>query len=387
MSLDVRPRANLPAALLVAGAVAVTPVVVPAVHQAAPAISTVAVRPASVITDVLNNFGDLVDVGANAVVGGSLAVGFLPALTIATGAVALQQPGLGPSAFSSLIQGYFNPEHSNFTGFASYFLTNVGLQFVKLLPAPLGPSGVDPGLVGAALKNAALTIGGLFNGLPDPAAGDAAISQFFLNNPQIPSSLMYAASAVIPMAIKVVTDTVSWAAHLPGTLEATVESAIRDPGQIPGLLSNLVSGQHGLVSLFTNVLNDLATPLAALPAPFGPLGANGEVAKFVQSVLTSVQNFVATLPTPVTPKPFAAVAPVAAQAPIAPAASQAPIAPVAAQAPVAPVPSQLPVGAGPRHTPVAAVSTGKVAVAAKPKPVASTTVADPSPANGTTTAQ
>ncbi len=65
MSTDIRPCINSSVALLVAGAVAATPIVMLPVPQAGPALSTVAVRPASVITDALNIFGNLVDYGFN----------------------------------------------------------------------------------------------------------------------------------------------------------------------------------------------------------------------------------------------------------------------------------------------------------------------------------
>ena len=89
MSTDIRLHANSSVALLVAGAVAATPIVMLPVHQAAPVLSTVAVRPASAITDALNTFGDLVDYGFNAVSAPIVAINNAPAFGIAAGAVAL----------------------------------------------------------------------------------------------------------------------------------------------------------------------------------------------------------------------------------------------------------------------------------------------------------
>lgn len=304
MSTAIRPCINSSAALLVAGAVAAAPIVMLPVHQAAPALSTVAVRPASAVTDALSLFGDLVDYGFNAVTAPIVAIDNLPAFGVATGVVALQQPGLAPSALSAFLQTFANPAYP---GLARYVLLNLG-GVSAFLPAPLGPSGANPGSVSTDLMNTAATIGGLFNGLPDPTTGYAAIVSF-LNAPG-PTSVLSAATQVIPSILAATHFVVSWAAHLPATLEATAESAIRDPSQIPGLLSNLVAGVLGPTGLLAQVALNLEQPLVMLPAPIG--GSSGPLVTFVQNVVHSVSTFVGgLLPAPVTPKPFAAVAPTA----------------------------------------------------------------------------
>lgn len=310
MSTAIRPCINSSVALLVAGAVAATPIVMLPAHQAAPALSTVAVRPASSITDALNLFGDLVDFGFDVVSAPVIGIDGLPEFAIAAGVVALKHPGLAPSALSALVQLALNPAYP---GAAGFVLLN--LELVKnFLPPTLGPS------VSKDLQNSAATIGGLFTGLPDPTTGFAAMASF-LKAPG-PAQVLSAVTQVVPSALAVTHMVVSWAAHLPGTLEATVESAIRTPGQIPGLLSNLVTGVLGQTGLLANVAQNLELPLVMLPKPIG--GNTGLVATFVQNVVNGVSSFVGhLLPTPVTPKPFAAVAPSKSAAPTATAASTA----------------------------------------------------------------
>lgn len=296
MSTAIRPCINSSAALLVAGAVATAPVVVLPAHQPAPALSTVAIRPASSVTDALSLFGDLVDFGFNVVGAPVIAIDNLPEFAIAAGALALQQPGLAPSVLSAFLQSSLNPA---FPGSAGYvLLTLEGVS--AFLPPTLGPS------VSKDLKNTAATIGGLFKGLPDPTTGYAAIASF-LNAPG-PTRVLSAATQVIPSVLAATHFIVSWAAHLPATLEATAESAIRNPSQIPGLLSNLVSGVLGPTGLLAQVALNLEQPIVMLPAPIG--GSNGPVVTFVQNVVHGVSSFVGgLLPPPVVPKPFAAVAP------------------------------------------------------------------------------
>lgn len=307
MSTAIRPCINSSVALLVAGAVAATPIVILPVHQVAPVRSTVAVRPASAVTDALNILGDLVDYGLNVVSAPVIAVDNLPAFGIATGVVALEHPGLAPSALSSFVQTFANPAYP---GLARYVLINLA-GVSAFLPAPLGPSGANPGSVYTELLNTAATIGGLFKGLPNPTTGNAAIASFL--NAHGPTSVIAAVSQVIPSVLAATHFVVSWAAHLPATLEATVESAIRKPVQIPGLLSNLVAGVLGPTGLLVQVALNLETPVSLLPGPIG--GNTGLVVTFVQNVVHGVTSFVGSLlPTPVTPKPFAAVAPSAVPA-------------------------------------------------------------------------
>lgn len=302
MSTAIRPSINSTVALLVAGAVAVTPIATLPAHQAAPALSTVAVRPASAITDALNLFGNLVDFGLDAVSAPVVAINNAPAFGIAAGVVALEHPGLAPSALSALVQTLANPAYP---GLARYVLLSLG-GVSAFLPAPLGPSGANPGSVATELLNTAATIGGLFKGLPDPAAGNAAMVSFL--NAHGPTSVVSAVTQVIPSILAAARFALSWAAHLPATLEATAESAIRNPGQIPGLLSNLVAGVLGPTGLLVQVALNLETPVTLLPGPIG--GSTGLVVSFVQNVVHAVTSVVGgLLPTPVTPKPFAAVTP------------------------------------------------------------------------------
>ncbi|MUL49642.1 hypothetical protein FZI85_23670 [Mycobacterium sp. CBMA293] len=302
MSTDVRSRASLPAVLLVAGAVAATPVVVPAVHQVAPTFSTVAVRPASMITDALLSLGDLVETGVNAAGVPVLALNYLPEYLIAGGVSALQNPSLTPSVLSYLVQTYLNPAAPSF---AADLLLGIGSQLAGLLPYPLGPSGPTLGLIITDLQNTAITIGNLFTGLPSASAGSFAVQNFL--GTTVPGQLLGAASAVVPSVLNAVTYAVSWAAHLPGNVEATVESAIRNPTQIPGLLSHLINGAVGPGGVVASIVFALAQPLADLPAPIG--GPTGLVDNALTAFSGVLANLVGGLPVPVIPTPFAAVAP------------------------------------------------------------------------------
>jgi hypothetical protein len=88
--------------------------------------------------------------------------------------------------------------------------------------------------------------------------------------------------------------------YLPADLEATFESAIQDPTQIPGLVSNLV---YGLLlpsgSLFGDLLFYASRPLTTLPGPIGQAAVD-----VVNSIADGVNNLLLQLPPPITPTPF-----------------------------------------------------------------------------------
>lgn len=298
MSTVVRPHFRFSTALVVAGVVTAAPIVAAPVHHAPPVFSTVAVHPASLVTNALNNIGQLVDVGIYAVILPLDAVSDFPAFTAAAVAEALQHPSQAPSILSYLVQVYGNPAASSFI---REFLTAVPGGLAHLLPYPLGPnsSGTNPGLVATALKNTEITIGKFFAGLPNPATGATLVDGALTATPA--GQLVFSIAQVIPSVANAIAEPVSWLAHLPGVLEASVESAIRVPGQIPGLISYLV---HRASGLLTSVISDLAAPLITLPAPVGNV-----VAKAVSTVISGVSGVVDKLfPAPVTPKPFPAAA-------------------------------------------------------------------------------
>lgn len=130
----------------------------------------------------------------------------------------------------------------------------------SLLPHPLGPSAKDPGLV----NQARLAFAAAFDG----------VLKHLRNQPV--------------------------------NVEASIESAISDPRQIPGLISNLA---YGLLSPDANVglpgklLNNAVDPLTWLPAPigFGSPTAVGLTNQVWAAISDVVNRVLASLPTPVTP--------------------------------------------------------------------------------------
>lgn len=296
----VHPCTKISAVLLAAGVVVATPSIVSSPHQVPPVLSSVAVRPASVITNTLDSLGDLADVGIEAVVLPVDALTLLPLYTIAAAAEALQKPSLIPTLLSGLVQMYTNP---GVAGYPEEFISSVFGGLANLFPYPLGPKsvGTATGLLWSDLTGTEITIGKLFSGLADPTAGDQAMGNFISKT--VPGELLAAISLLIPSVAGVAAESLSWLGHLPGLLEATAESAIRNPAQIPGLLSNLVHSALGSTGLLAGVAYELAAPLTSLPAPVGTWVSN-VVKGFISGVTTILNKL---FPVPVTPKPFAAV--------------------------------------------------------------------------------
>ena len=107
-------------------------------------------------------------------------------------------------------------------------------------------------------------------------------------------------------------NTANYLGNVPVNLEATLESAIATPNQIPGLVSNLV---HGLLSpdarvgLLGQLLNNAVDPFTWLPEPIG-FGSNAAVGLANQArdaITAAVNGFLSMLPAPVTPSALPAV--------------------------------------------------------------------------------
>jgi hypothetical protein len=90
--------------------------------------------------------------------------------------------------------------------------------------------------------------------------------------------------------------------YLPADLEATFESAIQNPSEIPGLVSNLA---YGLLSPDYGLLGDLlyyaTAPLTTLPGPIGDLAT-----AIVQGISVGINDLLSLLPDPISPTPFPA---------------------------------------------------------------------------------
>jgi hypothetical protein len=91
--------------------------------------------------------------------------------------------------------------------------------------------------------------------------------------------------------------------YLPVNLEATFESALQSPSDIPGLVSNLVYGLLSPVpppsrdgSLFGDLLFYTSQPFTTLPGPIGELANNT-----VNAITDGVNGLLAQLPPPISP--------------------------------------------------------------------------------------
>jgi hypothetical protein len=101
-------------------------------------------------------------------------------------------------------------------------------------------------------------------------------------------------------------NTVNYLGYLPANLEATLESAIPTPAQIPGLVSNLVYGllsPDPQIGLFGKLLNNVVDPFTWLPAPIGySSDAMVGLAYQIRDIVAGVVNgILSVLPAPVTP--------------------------------------------------------------------------------------
>jgi hypothetical protein len=284
--------------------------------ESPPVISNVAVRPASVITDTLLTLAEVVDAVANTVMlGTDLALGLnfdwedgdfgygVPANPLFLAVAAAQNPG---SALSYLVQLYLNPADDYAFAFNytyPWLMKEVVVDaLIQRLPSPALRSALRD-----AVNGVADSINAAFSGLPDPTP--AVISMYEQYNTPA-GRLIYAVQNAIALPVTLTTALVYYVGRLPASLEATVESALQDPAEIPGLLSNLV---HRALDpdLFEGLLGSLSynllKPLMFLPAPIGETsyGAHDGLAYSVYQGLRNAANgFLSTLPAPIEPTPW-----------------------------------------------------------------------------------
>jgi hypothetical protein len=285
-----RPQTKLAAALLAAGVVSAASIVGVPENSDLPTIN-VDVANASVITDWLWNFGD-------AVYGVSTGVAILPYAAFslpfdATAAIAAaaQNPSLTPNLLSWLVQRYVNPSKDyQYYTYPGDFRFSTVETLARLLPYPLGLNVVD------AVNQITDAIGGALSGLPSAGLGESAVDAFL--NSDVGRTVK-AASYAVNAPVWVLNDTAHYLGYLPGNLEATVESAIRDPSQIPGLVSNLVYGLVSPYGLLGDVLYDVGRPFAAIPGPIGELASN-----VITAIYNGINGVLSVLPVPISPHPF-----------------------------------------------------------------------------------
>lgn len=286
---------KLAAAALAAGVVAAG-ASIGAAERVVPTIEANAV-PTSLITDALAGAGWIVDGLAASVAIPIEAVVSLPFDALTAIAISVQHPAYAPSVLSWLANRYANPAESypHYT-FPWDFKANAIGNIALGLPYPIGPSTTQLGLINSIADGIANVIGAALGGLPDPATGVAASDAFWATTPgRIVSSLNN-----VPLApVWAAWDVVDYVGFLPYNVAATIESAIKSPQDIPGLVSNLVYGLLGSDTeggLAGYLIHDLTYPLTTLPGPVGQF-ATGVVANLQQGL----DNLLANLPAPIPP--------------------------------------------------------------------------------------
>ena len=290
MNVAIRPLpTKLAAAVLTAGMVSVGSIAALPPDRALP-IESGDVANASVVTDALYRFGDVVSAIASGVTIPSQAASSLPFEVASVIAIASQNPSLGPSLLSWLVQDYLNPADA---------YPYVTWPYLFKVDAIEGVAGVLPfgELIINATNQLADAINDALSGLPNPAGGAAAVD-YFWNETDIGRTVL-AANLLVLAPTWALFDTVSYLGYLPGDLEATFESAIQQPGDIPGLISNLVYGLLSPGGLLGNVIADFTSPFTVLPGPIGELASNLQ-----DAIDDGLDNLLSLLPPPISPTPF-----------------------------------------------------------------------------------
>ncbi len=313
MKISVRPRTKTVAALLAAASVAVAPVVPIAGDHELPTVSAAEVRPASLVTDALLNVGSAVVAGTDGIIISAELIASLPFTPLFAAVSALQDPAEIASVLSYVAQLYLNPSDLAFPGgYYSYpadFRFYVLESLAELLPAPLDSATYD------AINGVADAIGSLFSGLPDPTAGlSLMLSNQYLT---VGGRALTAAQLGIVAPVKAIANVINYLGYLPYDLEASLESALQDPTEVPGLLSYLVNE-----AAFTldDVAFNFVEPLTYLPPPIGESQGDAGFAYNTYAALSDgLFDFLdSVLPAPITPTPFSSsqVAPAAVAPPV-----------------------------------------------------------------------
>ncbi|EKF22205.1 hypothetical protein C731_3692 [Mycolicibacterium hassiacum DSM 44199] len=250
------------------------------------------VMPASAVTDALFELGKNIDLAVRVV---STPAGLpfaLPVDALAAALVGLQNPQLTPSLISHLIQMAANPsDHTELLTYA-YMEKDALLELIVQLPV-IGPAlaeGIDEwaNAFGDALAAS----------LPDPVPAELALYGFTSNTAAGRTVEAIKAAALIP--VRVPSKVVYYLGWLPALVSATVEAALTNPADIPGLVSNLVHTAVGVNGLVGMVVTDVTEPLVVAPAPVGEFGTAVRAAIF-NVINTTLDR---TLPPPIAPPPF-----------------------------------------------------------------------------------
>jgi len=297
VNASVRPLpTKLAAAFLAAGVISTGALIAPD-RAPLPAVSA-DVANASVITDALYRFGDVVAGGAYGYAITQDAGSSLPFDIGTAFAIAAQNPSLAPSLFSWLVNRYANPADSYPYWTYPWSLKVDSVEVIAgALPFPLGPGGPSDGVIIDAANAIANAINAFLGGvLPDPTAGVDATDAFWATDL---GKTVVAANLAVTAPVWALYNTAYYLGYLPADLEATFESAIQNPAEIPGLLSNLVYGLVSSNGLVGDLIDTFSAPLRALPGPVGVLANN-----VVDSLNAGIDNLLSVLPAPITPTPL-----------------------------------------------------------------------------------
>jgi hypothetical protein len=300
MNVHRQPQARIAAALVAAGVVSAASVVTMPVH---PTVH-LDIADASAVTDALGSLGKGVEVLSSLVgihVDATISVPFEATLAIMA---ARQNPMLAPNVLSYLVQRFVNPAFGPPITAYPWETEQTAALVASLFPYPLGPSATDIGLINQARFAFADVFNSVLGQLPDPTPGYHAVQAVM--NDTVLGGAVVAGQLAVRAPLYMAWNTVNYLGNVPVNLEATLESAVADPSQIPGLISNLV---HGLLSPDANVgllgqlLDNAVDPLTWLPAPVGYASpAAVGLANQVRDVITTAVNgLLSLMPAPVTP--------------------------------------------------------------------------------------
>jgi hypothetical protein len=294
---------KLAAAVLAAGVVTTTSVANLPESQRLPTVS-IAVANASAVTDALYGLGDgvgfltsMVGIHVDATVS-------LPFEATLVALAAAQDPTVAPNVLSYLVQRFVNPAVGDPIHAYPYDTEQAFAVLAALFPYPLGPSATEPGLVNEARLAFAAAFNSVLGQLPDPIPGYDAVRDVMTNT--VLGGTVVAAQLAARAPLYMAWNIANYLGYLPANLEATFESAIADPGQIPGLTSNLVYGllsPDPKVGLFGQLLDDVVHPLTWLPAPIGQsTNPTAGLANDIRTAINDTTNgILSVLPAPVKP--------------------------------------------------------------------------------------
>jgi hypothetical protein len=290
---SVRPQTKFAAALVAAGVVSAASLVAVPENHGLPVLN-IDVAKASVITDALWSLGDAIDGVNSGVLYASVGGSSLPFEASTVIALAAQNPSIAPNLLSYLVQRYVNPSDAFLWVTYPWLIKTESIEpLAALLPSPLSDDIIN------AVNGIANAINNALAGLPSADPGGKAVVAFLDTDI---GRTFNAANLAVTAPAYMLSNIVSYLGYLPANLEATLESAIQDPSQIPGLASNLVNmllSADPNVGLLGILLQNATDPLTTLPGPIGELANNT-----VTAISDSINNLLSLLPPPIAPTPF-----------------------------------------------------------------------------------